>query len=353
MKRLKQWSLAVLAMMMVFVLSACGQTSSKTTSEPASSSDSTASSDTSSQELIPLQIAQSTDGFLWVPVYVAREKGYFEEEGLDVEVIVTGGGSKTMAAVLSGSADLGAASVADAMDAIDQGKSVYAFAALMNQYASNVVVKREIAEANGITEDSPYEEKAKLLKGLTIGVTAPGSGTDRLVRMIARSVDLNPDQDLTIVPLGSGGAMVSAFKQEQIEAFSISSPSAETGIVEGDGMMLFNLSKGEVPLLDGIAYTAMIATEEYINKHPEIIEKVMNAMYKATEFIKNDKEGTKEVLRKFFPEVDQEVFDIAFESNYSAFPTTPEISREAYEKNIEFEGIDVPYEKAVYSELWK
>ncbi|OUM90392.1 MAG: hypothetical protein BAA01_16250 [Bacillus thermozeamaize] len=354
MKRFKTLCLAVLSFLLVLALSACGQSTSGGEQKGGTSNQSSnQSSQSSTDQLIKLELAQSTDGFLWVPVYVARAKGFFKEVGLDVNVTITGGGSKTLAAVLGGSADFGAASVSDAMDATHQGKPVLSFAALMNQYGSNVVVKKAIAEQKGITESSSYEDKAKLLKGLKVGVTAPGSGTDRVVRMIAESVNLNPDKDMTIVPLGSGSAMVSAFKQGQIDAFCISSPSAETGIIEGDGMMLFNLSKGEVPKLDGITYTALIATEDYINKHPDIIEKITNAMYKACEFIKNDKEGTKEVLRGFFTEVDEKVFDAAFEANYPAFPTTPVISKEGYEKNIDFQGINVPYEKGVYSKYFK
>ncbi len=110
----------------------------------------TACSKPSADKEDKIVFAQSTDGLIYAPVYVARSLGYFEEEGLKTEFIITGGGSKVTAAVLGGSAQIGVTSLVNAMDSTKKGKPLQGFAALMNQYASNLVIKKEIAEKKGL-----------------------------------------------------------------------------------------------------------------------------------------------------------------------------------------------------------
>ena len=304
------------------------------------------------KKLEHIVLAQSTEGFLWSPIYIAKDKGFFEQEGLDVEVVVTGGGSKVMAAVIGGSAQVGATALSSAMDATKKGKTVMSFASLMNQYASNVVIKADIAKKNGVTDKSTLDEKVKALKGLKIGITSPGSGSDKLVRVLLEKAGLKPDSDVQLVPLGENSAMMSAFKQNKIDAFALSSPTAETAVAEGNGMLLINLSKGEVPELNGICYISLVANKDSLQKNPELYKKVYHAITKAEEFTAKDKAGAKEVLKKHLGGSNPAIFDQAFENNYDAIAKTPKISKEGYEMNnmfSEVEGKDLPFDQAVVS----
>jgi NitT/TauT family transport system substrate-binding protein len=112
--------------------------------------------------------------------------------------------------------------------------------------------------------------------------------------------------------------------------------------------MLLNLSKGSEDL-DGFFYTAS-GKKELIESNPSLL-KMTRAVAKAEEFIKNDKEGAREILKKSFSEIDGEVFDLAFENNYPAFATSPIITQEGYEMNEKFEGIKVPFDDIVNNEF--
>ncbi|MBS4208174.1 ABC transporter substrate-binding protein [Bacillus sp. FJAT-50079] len=296
-------------------------------------------------------ITQSTSSLLFTPIYIAQGKGFFEEEGLDVEVSIAGGSTNVLSAVVGGGAEIGATGLSVVMDVNKKGQEVQAFASLINQYASNVVIHKDIANKLGITENSPIEDKINALKGLSIGVTAPGGGSDRLVRYLLKSQNLNPDKDATIVPLGKSEAVLPAFMNNQIQAFAFSSPTSEQAAATDNGMLLINLSKGEVNDLDGFAHSTLLAKKDYIDKNPEIIQKVTNAIAKAEKYIMENKEEAKEELRKSFDKLEPEIFEASFENNFDAFAKTPIITKSGFDMNVEFEGIDVSYEKVVNNQF--
>lgn len=294
-----------------------------------------------------ITITQSTEGFLYTPIYVAQAEGFFEEEGLEAETLVASGGSNVVASVLSGDAEVGATTTSSTIEGVESGRPIKSFAAIMNQYASNVVIKESIALEKGITEDSSVEEKAQALAGLSIGITSPGSGTDTLIRyLLNEKAGLNPDRDARLIPLGGGAAMNAAFRQDDIDAFALSSPTSDQAVVEGDGVMLFNLSEGDLPDLDGISYISLVASESVLEDDPQMIQGVYNAMERTLRFMEDNRERTKEIMREALGDVSQPVYESAFERNYPAYPGTPEISQESYEKNFALSP-QVPYGEAV------
>lgn len=299
-----------------------------------------------------ITITQSTEGFLYTPIYVAQAEGFFEEENLEVESVVVSGGSNVVASVLSGDAAVGATATSSIIEAVGQGREVKSFAGLMNQYASNIVIKESIAEQKGITEASSVEEKVRALEGLNIGITSPGSGTDTLIRYLLEDNGLNPDRDASLVPLGGGSEILAAFNQDDIDAFSLSSPTSDQAVVEGDGLLLLNLSEGEVPELDGISYISLVATTEAFDEDAETIRRVYRAMEKAQAFIEEDREGAQQVMREELGDVSKPVFDAAFDRNYQTYPSPPVITEESYKKNFAFTP-SVPYEEVVETSMFE
>ncbi len=329
--------------LMLMLVSACGG------GEPTASENTIKTSGEASGNQ-KITIAQTTHGFLFAPLYIAQEKGFFDEEGLDVELITTGGGSKVMAAVIGGSVEIGGTTLGNVMDAAEKGQDIQVFATMMNQYASNVVIRKEIAEERGLTENSTISEKIQALKGLKIAITSPGSSSDKLVRYLLEMENIQPDKEVELVPLGKSEAVIPAFKNKQIDAFAFSSPTSDMGVMN-DGFMLINLSKGEVEELNGFLYTGLVAKKEQLESNKELYEKVTRAVAKAEEFIKTDKEGAKEALKASFTDIDEEVYNVAFENNYPAFATSPVVTKEGYEMNVIFEGIDVPFDSVVNNEF--
>jgi NitT/TauT family transport system substrate-binding protein len=328
----------------LLVLSACSNGAS-------SPNNAAAASPNNSAKKQKVTIIQSTIGFLFSAIYVAQGKGFFEEEGLDVEVSIAGGSPKVISAVAGGGAQIGATGLSVVMDVNEKGQNIQAFASLINQYASNIVIRKDVATKLGINENSPIDQKIKALKGLTIGINTPGSGNDKLVRYLLKSQNINPDKEVNLVPLGNAEAFLPAFTNNQIQALCFSSPTSDTAAATDNGMMLINLSKGEIKELDGFSHSVLLAKQDFINKNPELMQKVTNAIGKAEKYIAQDKAGAKEILRKSFSDLDSKVFDVAFENNYGAFAKSPVITKKGYDMNITFEGINTPFEKVVVNKF--
>ena len=200
----------------------------------------------------------STHGFVYLPALVADALGYFEQEDLAVSITLTGGELKSLAALIGGGAEVYVGSPATALRARASGTDPLVVGATTTQFASNLVISGAWAKKHGITESSSYQDKLKALKGATLAITAPGSGTDLIVRFLSKQAGLNPDRDLTITALGTADTMTAAITQGRIDGFSLSAPAAENIVKNHGGVMLFNFAKGEVKQLDGFLFIGVV-----------------------------------------------------------------------------------------------
>ncbi|MEO6983742.1 MAG: ABC transporter substrate-binding protein [Paralcaligenes sp.] len=289
---------------------------------------------TNAEEVV--RFAQPSDGFLYLPVYVAREKGYFKEEGIKADVSIFKGGAASLTAVLSGDSDIYIGVPAIGMKAADKGQNVRMFASIMNQYGSNIVIQGDVAKRLGLSEKSSMQDRLNALKGLTLGITGPGSAPDLLLRHMAKATGLDPDRDITLSPLGGAAGMLAAFKQKRIDGFCLSSPTSDTAVVQMDGFTLFNMAKGEYEPLKDFLYITLIAKDSWLTQNPELATKVVKAIWKGQKLIAEKPAEARESVRTFFSKTDPKLFDAAWISSVPAFPSSPYISKESIEKNFDF-----------------
>lgn len=298
----------------------------------------------------------STEGFLAAPFLVAKEKGYFEKEGIDVETITLQGGSKTLAATLSGDVDvMTAASIASVIQAQSKKQDVRAFAALASELASSLVVQGKIMDEAGITVSSPIAERLKVIKGLRIGITGPGSSTDKLVRYLSDAAGYEPDEDVTIVPVGNGTAMLASFSQDRIDGFILSSPTPETAVAKYEGKILVPFAKGEFEPLQHFLYSCLAARADWLEQNPETARRIVRAIAAALTLIHENPDEAKAALRPHFSKLDADVFSASFDNNLSAYPRTPEINPKGLENALAFtaatEGEDLQVDaKSLYTD---
>lgn len=281
-------------------------------------------------------LTQSTDGFLYVPIQVARARRYFEEEGIEPEVVVTGGGSKAIAAVVGGSAHVYVGNAASQVNALSKGQPLLSFAAVMTEFASNLVMQGDLARERGIGAASPVADKVAALKGLKVGITAPGSATDQILRYLLQKQGIQPDRDVTVIPVGGSGPMIAAFSQKRIDAFVLSSPTAETAVVKHGGVMLINFSRGEYEPIAGILYMSLIAKKDWLEQNSETAVAVCRALARAERLINEKPQEAKAAIGSFYEKTEPAVFDQAWESNVKAYPPTPVIAAAAMQKAIDF-----------------
>jgi NitT/TauT family transport system substrate-binding protein len=281
-----------------------------------------------------LTIATAGTALHWYPAYVADAAGLFAAEGLDVEWIDVGAGSKQVAAVAGGGAAMTAVGMQPAITATQHGGNLVAFAALFDKYPLQLVLTNEALKKAGITPAMAIDEKVKRLKDLTVAITGVGSSTDTILRSWLLARNLDPDKMLRIQPMGSPPAMMAAFEKKMIDGFVLSAPFPEIAEARGIGRTVIDPLTEDIPELKDVPYTGMITTWEMIKKNPDFIMAATRALTKAIRFGEERPKQAHELLKKFFPKVEPRLYD-RFEPTYrAAAAKSPVITRDQFDRLI-------------------
>ncbi len=252
----------------------------------------TVSAETKQKQKVTLnEVAHS---IFYAPQYVAIEKGYFQDEGLDLTLQTGFGADKVMAAVLSGEAEIGFMGAEASIYAFQEGANdpVINFAQL-TQRAGNFLVARE---------EMP-DFKWSDLRGKKVLGGRKGGMPEMVFEYILKQQGLDPETDLEIdqsIDFGSTAAAFSGGKGDFSVEFE---PSATALEKEGAGYVVASLGtdSGYVP------YTSYCAKSSYMKKNPEILQKFTNGLQKGMEYVqKHTPEEIAEVIAPQFPETDLE-----------------------------------------------
>ncbi|WP_180375684.1 ABC transporter substrate-binding protein [Mesorhizobium sp. 8] len=276
-----------------------------------------------------VKVAITTFGWSYVPILTAAQLGLYEKEGLDVEIINTGGGAKAAAALAGGSVDIFGTDAGFILKARERGADMKLFGASMTEYATNLVISKAWAEKAGVSDKSSYEQKLQALKGVTIGVLSRGSGHEQLVRFLAREAKIDADKEMTITAMGTSDATLAAFMQGRIDAFVHSAPIGERAVKDYDGFMLFNMSKGEVKPLKGFLYTAYVSREEWLKSNPDVAVRFLRAQQRALNVLHDPEQTIKArdaVHAAYFSKLDPALWTYVWDNSIGAFPATVEVN---------------------------
>jgi NitT/TauT family transport system substrate-binding protein len=281
----------------------------------------------------------------YLPRIIALEKGFFKAEGLDVTATDIPGGPKAMAAVIGGSAEVGNLAYFHVMKAIQKGSDLVAFACPLNQWPMAYLMKPDMMQKKGITAQSSLDDKIKAMKGLKIGMTSPGSGTDVIPRAFLKNRGMDPDKDVYMVPFGPVGAGIAAFEQGKIDIFQWSSPIPEMLESKGIGKVIFNMSKGDIPEFNGYMWDSYFTTRNYLKENRETVLAFTRAIMKAINYIYEDRKGTMEVMKKTFPEATPELIEKSYQNILPAIPRKPVLTRPGHDINLRLYFADLPKEE--------
>ena len=231
----------------------------------------------------------------YAPQYVAIEEGYFEEEGLKIDLVNGFGADKVMTAVISGEADIGFMGAEASVYAYQEGATdpVVNFAQL-TQRAGNFLVAREEMP------DFQWSD----LRGKKVLGGRKGGMPEMVFEYILRKNGIDPQKDLTIDQSIDFGSTAAAFTGDDSADFTVEfEPSATALEQEGAGYVVASLGvdSGYVP------YTSYSAKSSYMEEHPDVIQKFTNGLQKGMEYVQtHTPEEIAEVIAPQFEETDLE-----------------------------------------------
>ncbi|KUO70030.1 MAG: hypothetical protein APF77_16195 [Clostridia bacterium BRH_c25] len=303
----------------------------------------------SKKELTTVRLNEVVRSIFYAPQYVAINKGFFEEQGLKIELTTGQGADKTMTALLSGQCDIGFAGPEASIYVYNQGKEDYAvlFAQLTQRDGSFLVAR-----------NNEPEFKWENTKGKVIIGGRPGGVPEMTLEYILKKYGVIPGKDVEIITNLQFTATAGAFTSGTGDYVALFEPTASMLEKENAGKIVSSI--GEESGL--IAYTAYFTTKSNISKNPELIQKFTNAFYKGQLWVQSHtaEEIAKEI-KPFFPDSDDDLL-ITVVNRYKEIDawcenpiTTPE-SLELLQEVMQSAGeLDkkVEYDKIVTQEFAK
>lgn len=247
------------------------------------------------KELTEVTLNEVAHSIFYAPQYVAIEEGFFEDEGLKIDLVNGFGADKVMTAVISGEADIGFMGAEASVYAYQEGATdpVVNFAQL-TQRAGNFLVARE--EMPGFS----WED----LKGKKVLGGRKGGMPEMVFEYILRKNGIDPQKDLMIDQSIDFGSTAAAFSSDMSAQFTVEfEPSATALEQEGAGYVVASLGvdSGYVP------YTSYSAKTSYMEEHPEIIQKFTDGLQKGMEYVQtHTPQEIAKVIEPQFPETDLE-----------------------------------------------
>ena len=249
------------------------------------------------------------------PIYLAIEKGFFKEEGLDVEYIEIDSGILGNASLIGGQAHFSDTDPLQAAQVKDQGISLMMVYNLVNRVTLDFIMRTEVAERLRVTRQTPIMDRFRALRGLNIGITRPGAPTDVFPRYFMTRAGMNPDRDAQLVQVGGVAALGAALKSGRIDGFMLSPPLPQTLEREGAGRIIIKNTAGDVPELASVTYVAISVTEPFARHNPRLVRAYLRAVGKANAWMrKNTDEALKILSAKYFKDTPADVLKTSWEA---------------------------------------
>jgi NitT/TauT family transport system substrate-binding protein len=272
-------------------------------------------------------------------VFVGMHMKFFEEVGINLEPSYFRGGGEVIRAITTRSVDLGATpGTAPAMIAIAKGEP-------MKIVATNVAPLVGVVWL--VEADSPLKS-IKDLKGKKVGFSSPGSVTHQTIQKILKVEGL--EKDVQIVRVGAPGDSWAAIKNKVVDASWHVLPAYHMLILKKEARVLF---RGE-DYVKKYSQTAVVATEDMIQKDPDLIRNFLKARLKAIRFIKENPERTIQIWAEEL-QLPVEAVRLAYKDmNLEWWETGPpklENLRAAMEEALEVGAIKTPLDLAKIQDL--
>ncbi|MBM4762647.1 ABC transporter substrate-binding protein [Bacillus sp. B15-48] len=291
---MKRWIKPAISLFIIFImtlsLAACGKKGTET-----------------------IRIAEVTRSLFYAPQYVALTEGFFEEEGLNVQLTTVWGGDRVMTSLISDGSDIGLVGSETSIYVYARGASdpIINFAQLTQTDGTFLVSRHHV-------DNFTWEQ----LKGSTFLGQRKGGMPQMVGEFVLKKHGINPQTDLNLLQNIDFANIPSAFASGTGDYVQLFEPQASIFEKEGRGHIVasFGTESGHVP------YTTFMAKQSYMEQNEEVIEKFTRAIYKAQQWVENA--SSKEIAKSihpFFEDSDLDILEMAIDryKSQGSFATDP------------------------------
>ena len=273
-------------------------------------------------KLQTVKVNEVTRSVFYAPQYVAIANGFFEEEGIEIEMTTGQGADKVMTAILAGQSDIGLCGPEAAIYVYNEGKEDYVevFAQLTQKDGSFLVSKEA-------TDNFDWND----LKGKTVIPGRKGGVPYMTLEYVLKQKGIDPQKDLILDDSIKFDLMAGAFSGGDAEYVTLFEPTASMTQDAGKGYIVASVGEaaGNVP------YTAYCAKKSYITDNSDIIEKFTRAVYKGEQWVKEHSSlEIAEKIQDFFPDtsIDSLANSVQKYKEIDAWKDNPILKQEDFDK---------------------
>ena len=265
-----------------------------------------------------VRLNEVTRSVFYAPMYIAMSEGFFEENGIEIDLQTGQGADKVMQAVLSNSADIGFCGPEQTIYINNQGRDDYpvVFAQLTQKDGSFLVSRSK-------NDNFKWSD----IKGKDIIGGRPGGVPTMALQYAMKKNGISPEKDVNMLTNIDFSATAGAFKGGTGDYVALFEPTAST--IEKDRSGYIVVSIGEEAGV--IPYTCYFSTRSYMDKNPQVIENFTKAIYEGQQwYFSHSEEEIADSIIDYFPGTDRDTI-ITVIKNYKeidALAHNPEVKEE-------------------------
>lgn len=283
------------------------------------------------KELQTVRLNEVVRSVFYAPMYVALQQGFFEEQGIKIELATGQGADKTMQAVLSNNADIGFSGPEQAVYIYNQGREDYpvVFAQLTQRDGSFLV---------GRAAEDNFDWKS--LKGKELIGGRPGGIPEMALEYVLKQNGIDPKTDVNMVTNIDFTATAGAFKSGTGEYVALFEPTASMLEKDNSGKIVASIGESA----GNIAYTCFYATKSYIDNNPNVISGFTKAIYEGQKWMKeHSSEEVADSIISYFPGTDKDIIIKVIDNykNINAYSEAPTVDTDGLNKLMDIiQGYD-------------
>ncbi|WP_407311642.1 ABC transporter substrate-binding protein [Pseudomonas sp. nanlin1] len=267
-----------------------------------------------------VRINQAFQSLLYLPLYVAQERGFFKEQGLEVKIATAGGGAQSWAAVIGGSADFSIQDPVFVPKTIENGGDGVVVAGIQNAPTVFIIGK----------DATSLQGNLKGLSGKKV-ITSPQP--DTTWAFMSYLIQQQQLEKVKLVSVGIGNELPAVMAGAADYALAVE-PQVTQSIAQNGlhSVYSFSADKSWYPY----AFSSLTTTPQYLADHPETAQKVLVAFEKASRYIYAHFDETVEVGKRYFPNLPAQVVKDAIQREIDAkgYPENVLVSQEAWDNNM-------------------
>jgi NitT/TauT family transport system substrate-binding protein len=214
----------------------------------------------------------------YLPLTLAAQLGYFRQEGLEVEILDFPGGAKSLQAMMGGSADVVSGGYDHTIVMQARGQKVTAFVL----QGATPAISLGVPKSKAASWRGPQD-----LRGMKVGVTAPGSSTHMFLNALLARANLSAD-DVSVIGVGTGPSAVAAMQAGHLDAIANIEPVMtlleRAGTIE---TVVETVSEQGAKALFGAALPSgcLYTKQSFIDRNPKTVQALTNAMVRALRWL--------------------------------------------------------------------